>query len=56
MTMKAGEVELTVPNAQMKRNYKTNIVGELLTGEGTFSVSITPAFDGEYNKGIEDVK
>lgn len=49
MSMKAGEVELTVPNAQMKRNYRTNIVGELLTGEGTFSITIDPVFKGEFN-------
>lgn len=48
LTIKVGEVELTVPAANMKRNYKTNVVGEFLTGEGTFSVTIDPIFGGEY--------
>jgi hypothetical protein len=34
----------------MKRNFRTNVVGELLTGEGTFNVTIDPIFDGTYNE------
>ena len=35
----------TVP---VQRNYRTNIVGSLLTSEGKFNVEIKPGFDGEY--------
>ena len=62
MSLKVGELELSVPQAQMKRNYRTNIVGELLTGEGTFNVTIDPIFGGDFNHngitgdGSEDIK
>ncbi len=41
----AGEVKefATVP---IQRNYRTNIVGSLLTSEGTFNVEIKEGFDG----------
>ena len=63
MSLKVGELELSVPQAQMKRNYRTNIVGELLTGEGTFNVTIDPIFgsddfnhNGITGDGTEDIK
>ena len=62
MSLKVGELELSVPQAQMKRNYRTNIVGELLTGEGTFNVTIDPIFGGDFNHngitgdGSEEIK
>lgn len=62
MSLTVGELELSVPQAQMKRNYRTNIVGELLTGEGTFNVTIDPIFGGDYNHngitgdGTEEIK
>ena len=62
MSLKVGELELSVPQAQMKRNYRTNIVGELLTGEGTFNVTIDPIFGGDFNHngitgdGTEEIK
>ncbi|MDO5497829.1 MAG: hypothetical protein Q4F45_08095 [Alistipes sp.] len=31
----------------VQRNYRTNIVGSLLTSDGTFEVEIKPGFDGE---------
>ena len=37
-----------VPNVPLKRNYRTNIVGGLLTAEGTINVIIDPIFEGEY--------
>lgn len=49
LTINVGEVTLNIPNAFMKRNYKTNVVGELLTGEGVFKVKVNPFFDGEYD-------
>ena len=37
-----------VPNVPVQRNYRTNIVGGLLTAEGTISIIIDPIFNGEY--------
>jgi hypothetical protein len=37
----------TVPNVPLRRNYRTNIVGGLLTAEGTINVIIDPIFEGE---------
>jgi hypothetical protein len=41
--------ELKVYNAPLQRNWRTNIVGEILTGEGTFNITIDPIFDGDRN-------
>ena len=49
LTLNVGDLEINVPNAYMKRNWKTNVIGELLTAEGTFSVTIEPIFDGSYD-------
>lgn len=54
LALKVGEVEIGVPEAPMKRNYRTNVIGELLTGEGTFTVTIDPIFDGTYNENWND--
>lgn len=46
-----GEKELftiNVPNAPVQRNWRTNVVGSLLTGS-KFDVVIEEGFDGEYN-------
>lgn len=37
-----------VPNVPVQRNYRTNIVGDLLTAEGTINIIIDPIFIGEY--------
>jgi hypothetical protein len=49
LTLKVGDLEINVPSAYMKRNWRTNVVGELLTAEGTFSVTIDPIFDGAFD-------
>lgn len=49
LKLQVGEVEISVPNAYMKRNWRTNVVGELLTAEGSFNVKIDPIFKGDYN-------
>jgi hypothetical protein len=41
--------ELKVYNAPLQRNWRTNIVGEILTGEGTFNITVDPIFDGDRN-------
>ena len=47
----AGEVKefAAVP---VQRNYRTNIVGSLLTSDGNFNIEIKPGFDGE--QGVVD--
>ena len=50
LTLQVGDLVIEVPGANMKRNWRTNVVGELLTGEGTFTVKIDPIFDGTYNE------
>ncbi len=37
-----------VPNVPVHRNYRTNIVGGLLTADGEVSIIIDPVFEGEY--------
>lgn len=49
LKLQVGEFELSVPNAYMKRNWRTNVVGELLTAEGSFKVNIDPIFEGTYS-------
>ncbi len=43
-----------VPNVPVQRNYRTNIVGGLLTAEGTISLIIDPIFNGEYVVNVWD--
>ena len=50
--LNAGNKEintLKVYNAPLQRNWRTNIVGEILTGEGTFNITIDPIFEGDRN-------
>ena len=35
----------------VQRNWRTNILGQLLTGNIKFNISIDPIYDGEYNNG-----
>ena len=35
----------------VQRNWRTNILGQLLTGNIEFNITINPIFDGEYNNG-----
>lgn len=49
LILEVGGVETPVPNAQVKRNYRTNVVGTILTGTGNFKVSVDPAFGGYYD-------
>lgn len=41
---------LSVPNAPIQRNYRTNIIGNLLSGDtDVFDVVVVPGFDGDNN-------
>ena len=33
----------------VQRNWRTNIIGKLLTGDITFNIDVDPIYDGEYN-------
>ncbi|MCC8038627.1 MAG: hypothetical protein LIP02_10950 [Bacteroidales bacterium] len=39
---------LSVPGAPVQRNYRTNIFGALLTSTIDFTITIKPAYEGEY--------
>lgn len=43
------DVTVKVPSVPAKRNYRTNIYGNLLTTTADFNVEIDPGFDGEEN-------
>ena len=45
-------VNVKVPSTPVQRNYRTNIIGDLLTGE-VFDIIIDEDFDGEENQEIE---
>ena len=52
LTALANGYELTtveVSNYPVQRNYRTNIIGKILTGDVTFNITIDPIYDGEYN-------
>ena len=54
LTALANGYELTtveVANYPVQRNYRTNIIGKILTGDVTFNITIDPIFDGGYNNG-----
>ena len=36
-------------NVPVQRNWRTNIIGKILTGDVTFNITIDPIYDGEYN-------
>lgn len=38
-------------NVPVQRNWRTNIIGKILTGDITFNITIDPIYDGEYNNG-----
>lgn len=41
------DVEVKVDNLPVQRNWRTNIIGRMLTGDITFNIDIDPIFDGE---------
>ena len=53
---KNGTVNNTVGNVPLKPNYRTNIVGNLLTSNATYTVDIKPGFEEEQYYGPEFVK
>jgi len=49
-----GVVALTAPDVKARRNYRTNIYGNLLTSNGQFNVTIDPIFDDDYSVEVEE--
>lgn len=41
-------------NVPVKRNWRTNIIGQILTGQASFQIKIDPVYEGDiiYNKGL----
>ena len=55
LTALANGYELTtveVANYPVQRNYRTNIIGKILTGDATFDITIDPIYGGEHNNYI----
>ncbi len=42
----------TVSNVPVKKNYNTNIVGNLMTEDVSFNITIDEAYAGDNNQGI----
>lgn len=48
-------VEISVPSAPVQSNWRTNIVGNLLTDQVVFNVEIVPAFEDETTIDLENI-
>ena len=44
-------IDEVLSNVPVQRNWRTNIIGQILTGNIDFNISIDPIYDGEYNNG-----
>lgn len=42
------DVKISVSNVPVRRNYRTNIIGNILTEQSVFNIIIDPEFEGEY--------
>ncbi len=51
-----GTVKNTIPNVPVKKNYRTNIIGNLLTSNATYNVVLLPGFEEGAYVGPEFVK
>ena len=40
-----GTVKNTIPNVPVKKNYRTNIIGNLLTSNATYTIEVKPGFE-----------
>ncbi|MBQ7942044.1 MAG: hypothetical protein IJ328_06530, partial [Muribaculaceae bacterium] len=52
MEIKTGlneNITLNVPNAPVQRNYRTNVLGNLLTNQAEFTVVVDPIYSGNNN-------
>ena len=51
---KGQQVEVSYPNANVRRNWRTNLVGALLTDQANITVEIVPGFDDQYDVEVEE--
>lgn len=51
----SDDVVISVPSAKVQANYRTNVVGNLLTDQVVFNVEIVPAFEDETTIDIENI-
>ena len=51
----SDDVVISVPSVKVQANYRTNIVGNLLTDQVVFNVEIVPAFEDETTIDIENI-
>ena len=50
-----GTVKNSIPNVPVKKNYRTNIIGNLLTSNATYNVVLLPGFeDGDVVRRVAD--
>lgn len=56
LTVEGKNVSLSVPNAPIKRNWRTNIVGNLLTSSVDFNVVVDPSFGGNEDIDLVNIK
>ncbi len=54
-TGEAIELKDGLQNIPLQRNYRTNIVGNLLASTATFTVKVDPAYEGDYNQKLGPV-
>lgn len=55
-TSGSHRVEVSSPSTPVQANWRTNIVGNLLTDQMTFDVEIVPAFEGDVDIDVENIK
>lgn len=55
-TSGSHSVEVSSPSTPVQANWRTNIVGNLLTDQMTFDVEIVPAFEGDVDIDVENIK
>ena len=51
----SDDVVISVPSAKVQANYRTNIVGNLLTDQVVFNVEIVPAFEDDENINLTNI-
>ena len=53
ITTANGVVKNTINNVPVKKNYRTNIIGNLLTSNATYNIVILPGFEGDNGAHVE---
>ena len=43
-----GTVKNSIPSVPVKKNYRTNIIGNLLTSNATYTIELKPGFEGNF--------